>query len=176
MLICDDSGWVGVNYCWLWLQGLDFFGGTPVHGELLSKCLAWESAHKEDRIVLLSDVWLDRPATLAYLDAILTGESLNPATPFSISAGLRVACTLFGEAHAGSNPDGKPEGIGCVARVWGVALMSGVCDQVSSAWRCLPQCLCCWEISTRRRGSTPPRLLPALQRLQICCPAIPGPW
>ena len=52
------------------LQGLDFFGGrVPEERQLLS----WEARHSEDRIVLLSDVWLDRPEILERLHTVFAG-------------------------------------------------------------------------------------------------------
>ena len=52
------------------LQGLDFFGGrVPEERQLLS----WEARHAEDRIVLLSDVWLDRPEILERLHTVFAG-------------------------------------------------------------------------------------------------------
>ena len=52
------------------LQGLDFFGGqVPDERQLLS----WEARHADDRIVLLSDVWLDRPEVLDNLHTVLAG-------------------------------------------------------------------------------------------------------
>lgn len=33
----------------------------------------WEDVHSEDRVVVLSDVWLDRPTTLDQLRLLLTG-------------------------------------------------------------------------------------------------------
>lgn len=54
------------------LQGLDFFGGqVPDERQLLS----WEARHADDRIVLLSDVWLDRPEVLDNLHTVLAGFS-----------------------------------------------------------------------------------------------------
>lgn len=52
------------------LQGLDFFGGVvPDERQLLG----WEARHAEDRIVLLSDVWLDRPDILDRLHTVFGG-------------------------------------------------------------------------------------------------------
>ncbi|KAI3430534.1 hypothetical protein D9Q98_005127 [Chlorella vulgaris] len=54
------------------LQGLDFFGGVvPDERQLLG----WEARHAEDRIVLLSDVWLDRPDILDRLHTVFGGFS-----------------------------------------------------------------------------------------------------
>ena len=58
---------------WL-LQGVDFFGGEPLKNEDdLMKAVEWESEHEEDRIVFISDIWLDDPGTLPSLDAIFSG-------------------------------------------------------------------------------------------------------
>lgn len=54
------------------LQGLDLFGGAPPEERAL---LAWEERHAGDRIVLLSDVWLDRPDVLDRLHTVLAGFS-----------------------------------------------------------------------------------------------------
>lgn len=53
------------------LQGLDLFGGAPPEERAL---LAWEERHAGDRIVLLSDVWLDRPDVLDRLHTVLAGR------------------------------------------------------------------------------------------------------
>lgn len=52
-------------------QGLDFFGGEPADERAV---LDWQVAHPEDRVVFLSDVWLDRPEVLEKLHTILAGE------------------------------------------------------------------------------------------------------
>ncbi|KAL4422834.1 hypothetical protein ABPG75_009031 [Micractinium tetrahymenae] len=54
------------------LQGLDLFGGSPPEERGL---LAWEERHAGDRVVLLSDVWLDRPDILHRLHTVLAGFS-----------------------------------------------------------------------------------------------------
>lgn len=54
------------------LQGLDLFGGTPPEERQL---LSWEARHADDRIVLLSDVWLDRPDVVQRLHTVLSGFS-----------------------------------------------------------------------------------------------------
>ena len=54
-------------------QGLDFFGGEPLKADDMLQALEWEAEHTEDRIVFVSDIWLDRLDTLARLDAILSG-------------------------------------------------------------------------------------------------------
>jgi len=54
---------------------LEFVGGEELKGEEMAKALAWEEEHKEDRIIFLSDIWLDHPEHLAQLDAILSGGS-----------------------------------------------------------------------------------------------------
>lgn len=52
------------------LQGLDLFGGAPPEERAL---LDWEERHAGDRIVLLSDVWLDRPDILDRLHTVFAG-------------------------------------------------------------------------------------------------------
>eukprot|EP00887_Chlorella_sp_A99_P007226 scaffold2.g7226.t1 len=49
------------------LQGLDFFGGRQPEER--------DATHAEDRVVLLSDVWLDRPDVLDKLQAVFAGFS-----------------------------------------------------------------------------------------------------
>ena len=55
------------------VQGLDFFGGVPVRTEDLGPVLEWEAGREEDRVVVLSDLWLDRPETLDRLETVLDG-------------------------------------------------------------------------------------------------------
>lgn len=55
------------------VQGLDFFGGMPVAHEDLGATLEWEAQREEDRIVVLSDLWLDRPETLDRLHVVMSG-------------------------------------------------------------------------------------------------------
>ena len=50
------------------------FGGIAPAGDELPAVLRWEEQHCHDRLVILSDVWLDRPETLDKLHAILSGE------------------------------------------------------------------------------------------------------
>ncbi|KAL4448856.1 hypothetical protein ABPG77_007573 [Micractinium sp. CCAP 211/92] len=54
------------------LQGLDLFGGSPPDERAL---LSWEERHAGDRIVVLSDVWLDRPDILDRLHTVFAGFS-----------------------------------------------------------------------------------------------------
>ena len=37
--------------------------------------LQWESEHEEDSVVVLSDVWLDKPETLDRLRTLFTGDN-----------------------------------------------------------------------------------------------------
>ena len=59
-------------------QGLEFFGGEQLKGEDMVKALAWEEEHRDDRIIFISDVWLDHPHHLAQLDTVLSGAGLSP--------------------------------------------------------------------------------------------------
>lgn len=52
---------------------MDFFGGTPLRVEEAERALEWEVEDAEARIVLLADVWLDRPDTLESLHRVLSG-------------------------------------------------------------------------------------------------------
>lgn len=55
-------------------QNLDFFGGsTPSEDEQLAAAAAL-AEDEADRLVVLSDLWLDKPATLERLRAVLAGE------------------------------------------------------------------------------------------------------
>ena len=65
---------LGYLHCsWPLWQGLDFFGGTPLApGEAVEAAMAL-AGDEDDRIVFLSDLWLDRPATLDRLRAVLAG-------------------------------------------------------------------------------------------------------
>ena len=58
-------------------QGLKFFGGTELERQDYLDALDWEAEHPEDRIVVLSDLWIDQPAHMTRLEAILSGESLS---------------------------------------------------------------------------------------------------
>ena len=55
-------------------QGLDFFGGLPVGSEDLAATMDWEATREDDRIVVLSDLWLDKPDTLDRLQIVLEGD------------------------------------------------------------------------------------------------------
>lgn len=63
----------------LYRQGLDWFGGTQPRDALLQRAMAHEDANPEARIVVLSDVWLDKDATLKRLETILDGVPGNCA-------------------------------------------------------------------------------------------------
>lgn len=58
-------------------QGLDFFGGPPLKADAALRAAEWEDGHREDRVVVLSDVWLDRPETLDKLRLLLAGAPLH---------------------------------------------------------------------------------------------------
>ena len=58
-----------------YLQGMDMFGGNAPAPDDVSAVAAWEAEHCDDRIVVLADVWLDRPDTFDKLHAVLSGGS-----------------------------------------------------------------------------------------------------
>ncbi|KAK9814165.1 hypothetical protein WJX72_001491 [[Myrmecia] bisecta] len=62
-------------------KGIDFFGGQALRGEELVKALDWEMAHENDRIIIMSDVWLDKPETLDSLHLLLTGYEMMENVP-----------------------------------------------------------------------------------------------
>jgi hypothetical protein len=57
------------------VQGLDFFGGRPLREEDARRAAEWESENGDARIVILADLWLDRPDTLPKLQCVLDGAS-----------------------------------------------------------------------------------------------------
>lgn len=57
------------------MQGLDFFGGQPANERGL---LEWQAQHPEDRVIFLSDCWLDRPEVLTNINIILRGVQVIP--------------------------------------------------------------------------------------------------
>ena len=65
------------NACAAARQGVDFFGGVDPRGEEAEAAAAWEAEREADRLVVLSDVWLDRPATLAALHTIFSGAPVQ---------------------------------------------------------------------------------------------------
>ena len=54
-------------------QGLDFFGGRPLREEEAQRAAEWEREDGDARIVIMADLWLDRPDTLPKLQRILDG-------------------------------------------------------------------------------------------------------
>ena len=56
------------------LQGLDFFGGKRASAHEAVQFAAHVAAAEDDRIVFLSDVWLDKPGTHDRLRVIFDGE------------------------------------------------------------------------------------------------------
>lgn len=60
-------------------QGLDLFGGSAPSVDEAIEAAADLAADEDDRIVFLADLWLDRPATLDRLRAVLEGADLAPA-------------------------------------------------------------------------------------------------
>lgn len=63
------------------LQGLDFFGGKQLPPQSIEERKRWDAAHEEDRIVILSDVHLDRPEVLDRLHTIFKGFSAVDPPP-----------------------------------------------------------------------------------------------
>ena len=55
------------------VQGLDFFGGRPLREEDTRRAAEWERETADARIVILADLWLDRPDTLPKLERVLDG-------------------------------------------------------------------------------------------------------
>ena len=53
---------------------MDLFGGNAPGADDLAAVVRWEEEHSHDRIVVLSDVWLDRPDTFDKLHAVLSGK------------------------------------------------------------------------------------------------------
>lgn len=56
-------------------QRLNFFGGPPLSGEDEANLMGEELDHEGDRVVILSDVHLDRREVLNGLKTIFDGES-----------------------------------------------------------------------------------------------------
>lgn len=54
------------------MQGLDFFGGKNLDARDEER---WRSEYEDDRVVVLSDVWLDRPDIMDKLHLIFEGYS-----------------------------------------------------------------------------------------------------
>lgn len=60
----------------LWPQGLDFFGGAPLKADEVLRAAQWEADNEEDSVVVLADVWLDKPETLDRLRTVFAGATL----------------------------------------------------------------------------------------------------
>ena len=60
------------------LQGLDYFGGRRPDARAEAR---WRAAAAEDRVVVLSDVWLDRPEVVDTLRTVLGGYAALEAPP-----------------------------------------------------------------------------------------------
>jgi hypothetical protein len=58
-------------------QGVDFFGGPVLNSEVLLRSLHWQIENEQARVVVISDVWLDRPQTLDQLRIVLSGGPLK---------------------------------------------------------------------------------------------------
>ena len=54
-------------------QEVDFFGGKPPSPDEAIELEEVVRAAEDDRIIFLSDVWLDKPATLEHLRVIFEG-------------------------------------------------------------------------------------------------------
>lgn len=52
---------------------MDFFGGRPLRDEEAERAAEWEREDGDARIVLMADLWLDRPDTLLKLQRVLEG-------------------------------------------------------------------------------------------------------
>ena len=65
---------------WFCQQGLRFFGGADLDADDFMRAMNWESDHPEDRVVIVSDIWLDQPLHLAHLRSILAGMLTAPTT------------------------------------------------------------------------------------------------
>ena len=65
------------------MQGLDFFGGRPLREEDARRAAEWERENGDARIVILADLWLDRPDTLLKLQRVLNGEQ-GPGPGFNM--------------------------------------------------------------------------------------------
>lgn len=50
------------------------FFGVEMTAEDIMTAMDWEADHPEDRIVLISDIWLDQASHMAMLEAILSGQ------------------------------------------------------------------------------------------------------
>ena len=53
------------------------FGGNAPAPDDVAAVAAWEAEHCDDRIVVMADVWLDRPDTFDKLHAVLSGRALR---------------------------------------------------------------------------------------------------
>lgn len=66
------------------------FFGVEMTAEDFMVALDWEATHTEDRIVLISEIWLDHASHMAKLEAILSGQ---------LSAPPRVVLLKFLQMH-----------------------------------------------------------------------------
>ncbi len=60
------------------LQGLDAFGGRVPDAREVAR---WRAAHADDRVIVFSDVWLDRPDVVDRLRRVLAGYAALPRPP-----------------------------------------------------------------------------------------------
>lgn len=58
-------------------QRLNFFGGAELSNEQLFELSEAEDNHGESRVVVLANVWLDKPEVLKGLADVLKGESIS---------------------------------------------------------------------------------------------------
>lgn len=62
-------------------KGVDFFGGPVLNSEVLLRSLHWQIENEQARVVVISDVWLDRPQTLDQLRIVLSGYEAEESPP-----------------------------------------------------------------------------------------------
>jgi hypothetical protein len=67
-------------------QGLDFFGGQRLSPEEALPAAEALAEDENDRIVFLSDVWLDKPDTLDRLKLVFEGALAQPMLLIHTSA------------------------------------------------------------------------------------------
>ena len=70
---------------------VDFFGGGAASAKKSAKLLAQERANPDAMFVLLSDVWLDRPAVMEGLKRLFSGYASMPPTAFVLMGNFLAA-------------------------------------------------------------------------------------